>query len=163
MVVFVCVTLNLKVKISNKNPKWKLGRSETLREHASLLQRGPLTKTKLTLLDRSQRNRLCEYWLWPEIKPRFCKISENCFFGDHLKVQVKVSIFKGSLTVKLPLKIEKMRVDLHRVTWLWWIKNQKSKIFSRRFNDDNLIKINFTYVRIFRKISQLVTLRNFII
>ena len=47
MVVFVWVTLNLKVKISNKNPKWKLGRSET---------------TKLTLLDRSQRNRVCEYY-----------------------------------------------------------------------------------------------------
>ena len=51
-----------------------------------------------------------------------------------------------------------MRVELHRVTWLWWIKNQKWKIFSRRFNDDNLIKINFTYHHwIPRKISYLST------
>ena len=37
-----------------------------------------------------------ENWLLTEIKPRFCKTSENYFLGSHLKVQVK-----------LPLKIEK--------------------------------------------------------
>ena len=35
-------------------------------------------------------------WLKTEIKPRFCRTSENYFSGSHLKVQVK-----------LPLKIEK--------------------------------------------------------
>ena len=37
-----------------------------------------------------------QQWLQTEIKPRFCKTSENYFSGCHLKVQVK-----------LPLKIEK--------------------------------------------------------
>jgi len=90
-------------------------------------------------------------WLWTEIKPRFCKTSENYFFGDHLKVQAK-----------LPIKIEKMRVDLHRVTWLWWIQNQKLKISVRRFNDDNLIKIFFAYHQwILHKISQLSMVSEF--
>ena len=73
-------------------------------------------------------------WFQTEIKPRFCKTSENYFFGFYPKVRVK-----------LPLKIEiwgsayagSRSYDESK------IEIQKSK--GRRFNVDNLIKINFPY------------------
>ena len=74
--------------------------------------------------------------------------------------------FSSESSGQTTLKNRKMRVHLHRVTWLWLIKNRKSKISIRLQNGENVIKIIFTYHQwILHKISQLSTaleFRNFI-
>ena len=46
------------------------------------------TKQEFEIISKNE----FEQWLQTEIKPRFCKTSENYFSGSHLKVQVKLPL-----------------------------------------------------------------------